>query len=115
MTEKARVPRAEDVIEEVRGRTPTPQERILLLDMWRRSDLSAREFSALVGVSAKTLVIWKRRFDRLGPVGLMDGARGAPCGSRLPEPTQRAILLLKTSHPEWGCERIREVLLRGEG
>jgi transposase InsO family protein len=83
--------------------------------MWRRSDLSAREFGALVGVSAKTLVIWKRRFDRLGPVGLMDGARGAPCGSRLPEPTQRAILLLKASHPEWGCERIREVLLRGEG
>ena len=41
--------------------------------------------------------------------------RGAPRGSRLSEPTQRAILMLKQAHPEWGCERIREVLLRGEG
>jgi hypothetical protein len=27
----------------------------------------------------------------------------------------RAIVLLKQRHPEWGSERIREVLLRGEG
>jgi len=96
-------------------RTLRPHERVLVLDMWLRSGLTARDFSVLVGVSKHTLYAWKKRFDRLGPAGLMDERRGAPQGSRLPEATQRAIVMLKQGHPEWGCERIREVLLRGEG
>ena len=96
-------------------RTLTPQERLLLLDLWQRSGLTARDFGALVGVSRHTLFVWKQRFDRQGPAGLSDQPRGAPRGSRLTEATQRAILMLKAGHPEWGCERIREVLLRGEG
>jgi transposase InsO family protein len=95
-------------------RTVTPQERLLLLDLWQRSGLTAREFGALVGISRHTLFVWKQRFDRHGPAGLADQSRGAPRGSRLTEPTQRAILMLKTAHPEWGCERISEVLMRGE-
>jgi transposase InsO family protein len=31
------------------------------------------------------------------------------------EPVRRAILMLKEDHPEWGCERISEVLLRTQG
>jgi transposase InsO family protein len=96
-------------------RTATPHERLLLLDLWQRSGLTARDFGALVGVSKATLFAWKDRFARGGPAALDDHPRGAPRGSRLSEVTQRAILLLKTAHPEWGCERIREVLLRGEG
>ncbi len=97
------------------SRSLTPQDRVLLLDMWQRSGLAAREFGALVGVSRETLFIWKRKFDRSGPAGLDDRPRGAPPGSRLSEATQRAILMLKEAHPEWGCERLRDVLLRGEG
>jgi len=93
----------------------TPQDRLLLLDMWQRSGLTARDFGALVGITRQSLFEWKKRFDRHGPAGLSDQPRGAPTGSRLTEPTQRAILMLKQAHPEWGCERIREVLLRGEG
>ena len=33
----------------------------------------------------------------------------------MPEPTRRAILLMKQTHPEWGCERIHLMLLRSEG
>ena len=97
------------------GRSLRPEERVLLLDMWQRSGLTARDFGALVGISKQTLFAWKQRFDRHGPAGLADQMRGAPRGSRLSEPTQRAILMVKQAHPEWGCERIREVLLRGEG
>ena len=43
----------------------------------------------------------------------MDQARGARRGSRLPELTKRAILMLKQSHPEWGCQRISDLLVRG--
>ncbi len=96
-------------------RTTTPQERLLLLDLWQRSGLTGQAFGALVGVSKATLFGWKDRFKRGGPAALQDHARGAPTGSRLSEVTQRAIVLVKTTHPEWGCERIREVLLRGEG
>jgi hypothetical protein len=33
----------------------------------------------------------------------MDKPRGAVTGSRLSEPTRRSILMLKESHPDWGC------------
>ena len=39
--------------------------------------------------------------------------RGAKPGSRLPELTQRAILMLKADNPEWGCQRISDALARG--
>lgn len=96
-------------------RSLRPEERVLLLDMWQRSGLTARDFGALVGISRHTIFNWKKRFDRLGPAGLMDAPRGAPSGSRLSDATQRAILMLKQAHPEWGCERLRDVLARGEG
>jgi transposase InsO family protein len=68
-----------------------------------------------VGVSRHTLQVWKRRFEEWGPAGLDDRMRGGPTGSRMPEATRRAILMMKASHPEWGCERLHALLLRSEG
>jgi transposase InsO family protein len=59
------------------------------------------------------LYAWKKKFETQGPAGLMDQSRGRPKGSRLPELTKRAILMLKQANPEWGCERISDMLLRG--
>ena len=91
----------------------TPPQRLLLLDTWRRSGLPAKDFAALVGLSKHTLYKWKQQFEQQGPEGLMDQPRGACRGSRLPELTKRTILMLKQSHPEWGCQRISDMLLRG--
>lgn len=91
----------------------TPEQRLLILDTWQRSGLPASDFATLVGVSKHTLYGWKKRFDEQGPAGLMDLQRGGPKGSRMPELTKRAILLLKQSNPEWGCQRISDMLLRG--
>jgi transposase InsO family protein len=43
----------------------------------------------------------------------MDHPRGASTGSKLPEVTKRTILMLKGAHPDWGCQRISDELLRG--
>jgi transposase InsO family protein len=91
----------------------TPQQRLLLLDIWQKSGLPAGDFAGLVGVSKYTLYAWKKRFDQQGPSGLMDQPRGAPPGSRLPELTQRTIVMLKQAHPDWGCQKISDMLLRG--
>src|SRR5688572_14832542 len=91
----------------------TPQQRLLILDTWQRSGLPAGDFAALAGLSKHTLYAWKKRFDELGPAGLMDEQRGAKAGSRLPELTKRTILMLKEQHPEWGCQRISDLLYRG--
>jgi transposase InsO family protein len=91
----------------------SPQQKLLLLDIWQRSGLPARDFAALVHVSHHTLYAWKKRFEELGPAGLMDQPKGCKKGSRLPELTKRTILMLKTAHPEWGCQRISDMLLRG--
>ena len=45
-------------------------------------------------------------------VRLLLVGRGGPSGSRLPEVTRRAILLMKEANPGWGVERISD-LLRG--
>jgi transposase InsO family protein len=89
------------------------EQKLLLLDTWRRSGLPAGDFAALVGLSKHTLYSWKKRFDTQGPAGLMPQARGSRKGSRLPDLTKRAILMMKESNPEWGCERISDMLLRG--
>jgi transposase InsO family protein len=89
------------------------EQRLLLLDTWRKSGLPAADFADLVGISKHTLYDWKRRFDAEGPAGLLDRPRGSPKGCRLPDLTRRAILLLKQDHPDWGCQRISDMLLRG--
>jgi transposase InsO family protein len=91
----------------------TAEQRLLLLDTWQRSGLPAGDFAALVGMSKHTLYAWKKRFDADGPAGLMDHPRGAPAGSRLPDLTRRSILMLKQANPDWGCQKISDMLLRG--
>ena len=91
----------------------TPEQRLLILDTWQRSGLPAGDFAPLVGVSKHTLYAWKKKFDEQGPAGLMDMQRGGPKGSRMPDLTKRAVLMLKQSNPEWGCQRISDMLVRG--
>src|SRR4029079_2855016 len=71
------------------------------------------DFASLVGVSKHTLYLWKKRFDDLGPAGLLNRQKRGPRGSSLPELTGRTILMLKESNPEWGYQRISDMLLRG--
>jgi transposase InsO family protein len=85
----------------------------MILDCWQRSGLPAKDFATLAGISKHTLYAWKQRFTQQGPAGLLEQQRGAREGSRLPDLTQRTILLLKQAHPDWGCERISQMLLRG--
>ncbi len=91
----------------------TPEQRLLILDTWQRSGLPAGDFAPLVGLSKHTLYSWKKRFEESGPAGLMDQQRGGPKGSRVHELTKRTILMLKQANPEWGCQRISDMLLRG--
>jgi transposase InsO family protein len=99
---------------EVSRRAPlTGAQRLLLLDTWRRSNLPAGDFAALVGISKHTLYKWNQQFAELGPAGLEDQPRRVRQGSQLPDLTQRTILMLKQSHPEWGCQRISDLLVRG--
>lgn len=99
--------------DEAKAQAMTPEQRLLLLDTWQRSGLPAGDFAALVGLSKHTFYGWKKRFDAEGPAGLMDRPRGGPRGSRLPELTKRTILMLKQANPEWGCQRISDMLTRG--
>lgn len=90
-----------------------PQQKLLVLDTWQRSGLPATDFGQMVGIAKQTLNIWKRRFDEFGPEGLMDQPKGGPKGSRMMEITKRTILMIKRANPDYGCERISAMLLRG--
>ena len=95
------------------NRRMTAEQKLLLLDTWAKSGLSANDFSALVGVNRITLYSWKKRFEEMGPAGLTAPPRAG--GSKAPDVTKRTILMLKQAHPEWGCQRISDVLYRGPG
>jgi transposase InsO family protein len=101
--------------EDAEAKRFTPAQRLFVLEAWMKSRLPASEFSPLVGVSTFTLYAWKKRFETRGPAALEDRPKGGPKGSRLPEPTRRAILLIKETHPDWGQDRIQDVLLRSQG
>jgi len=88
------------------------EQRLLILDTWQRSGLPATEFANLVGMSKHALYTWKKKFEEFGPAGLMDQPKGKK-GSRLPGLTKRTILMLKEANPEWGCQRISDMLFRG--
>src|SRR5262249_30543236 len=62
------------------------------------------DFAPLLGVSNPTRYAWQRKCEADGPAGLLDKPRGGPAGSRLPEPTRRAILMLKEANPDWGTD-----------
>ena len=90
-----------------------PEQRLLLLDTWRRSGLPAGDFADMVGLSKQTLYTWKKRFDDHGPAGLMDRPRKGAHTMKLADLTKRTILMLKEANPSWGCQRISDMLLRG--
>jgi transposase InsO family protein len=100
---------------QVEGVALSGEQRLLILDAWTRSGLTAGEFGRIAGVSSHTLYAWRRRFDEFGPAGLDEKRRGAPQGSRVPEATKRAILMMKGQHEEWGCDRIHDMLMRSDG
>jgi transposase InsO family protein len=99
---------------DTKGLSLTGQQRLLILDTWRRSGLPAGDFAELVGVSKHTLYSWTKRFEEDGPAGLMERPRSAG-GCKVSDVTKRSILMLKQDHPDWGCQRISDVLLRGPG
>jgi len=108
------VPKGRHLVKPDEVRLPfSPTERLLLLDTWQRSGLSATDFAPLVGLSKHTLYLWKKRFAEHGPAGLTDQPRGVAKGSKVNEVTKRTILMLKQAHPEWGCQRISDELVRG--
>ena len=88
-------------------------QRLLLLDLWKRSGLTTDDFATVVGRSPHTLGDWRRKLEVGGPEALLDRPRGPRGGSRLPEVTKRTIVLLKEAHPEYGCQRISDLLARG--
>lgn len=94
-------------------RTFAPAERVLALDIWQRSGLAATDIAPILQLSPHTLRSWRKKFDELGPEGLVDAPHGPKKGSRLPEATKRAILMLKESNPEFGTQRISDMLMRG--
>lgn len=98
-----------------RRRQLTPIQRMLVLDVWLRSGLSAGDFSPLVGVSRHTLYAWKRDFKKDGPAGLSDKRRGGRKKKKLTVAAERAVLMLKKLNPDYGGLRISQELFRSQG
>jgi len=72
-------------------------------------------YCATVGLSTKTLSVWKRRYAEEGPKGLESRKRGpkpGPRKSRLPGAMQSAITQTKSRFPDFGLRRVRDFMAR---
>jgi transposase InsO family protein len=96
-------------------KTYTGEEKLLILDVWEKSNLAAADFCTLIHMSPHTLYAWRKKLDDEGPQGLFPMARGPEPGSKVAAATRRAILMLKEANPEYGCQRISDILYRGPG
>jgi len=89
------------------------EQRLLILDVWRRSALPAADFAPLVGLSMGSLYKWRKVFEAEGPAGLLEEPKRTPRESAIPEVTKRSIVMLKEANPDWGAQRISDMLARG--
>ena len=89
------------------------EQRLLILDVWRRSALPAADFAPLVGVSMCSLYKWRKLFEVEGPAALLEPPKRKGRKTAIPEVTRRAIVMLKEANPEWGSQRISDMLARG--
>lgn len=103
------------VVPDIRGASLNSAQKLLILDTWRRSGLPAGDFADLVGMSKNTLYSWKLKFQKEGPAGLDDKSKGTRTKGRIPDIVRRTILMLKDDHPDWGCQRISDMLTRTQG
>jgi hypothetical protein len=73
------MPRGQSVLRKAEPQPPplTAQQRLLVLNTWRRSGLPARDFAPLVGLPRHTLYALKQRFEAPG-AGLADKPNGSP-------------------------------------
>jgi hypothetical protein len=62
----------------------TAEQRLLVLDAWRRSGLPAGDFAPWSAPPRHTLYAWKRKFETDGPAGLADGPRDIPARQQRP-------------------------------
>jgi transposase InsO family protein len=100
---------------EEESRSFTGEAKLLILDVWEKSGLTALDFSTLVDISAHTLYCWRKKMEDEGPEGLFPRVRGPEPGSKVDAATRRAIVMLRKAHPEYGCQRISDILYRGPG
>ena len=111
---KTKTPRGKSVSKKSYATKRLPAEtKVLIVEAFISSRMSATIFGPLVNVSESSLAKWKRSYKKYGAEGFRRKKEGPPKGkSRLPKSTQEAILMIKAEHEEWGCQRIHDMLLR---
>ncbi len=90
-------------------------QRLLLLETYHKSGLPAGDFAAMVGVSRHTLYRWSKMYREDGADAFLRPHHMREENPPLNELTRRTILLIKQSHPDYGCQRISDILKRGPG
>jgi hypothetical protein len=86
-----------------RGQTTTFQTRLEITE-YATTGLNDTQIAAAVGCSVWTVRKWRRRWLKLGRVGLRSqmGRPATGLVSTFPHELQDAILRLRTLHPGWG-------------
>ena len=93
----------------------TPEERRQAIEAFKKSGLTREAFGRTWGVSANSLSIWMRRYEKEGPKGLEPRPRKKPSGGHpraLSPSVKAAIVATKKRHPDFGLRRVRDTLLR---
>jgi transposase InsO family protein/transposase-like protein len=103
-----------------RTRRPyTPEERRQAIEAYEQSGLSLSVFTVMWGVSAKTFLDWRKRYEETGPKGLEPRKRGPRQASgfarRIPATVAAEIVETKKKFPWFGLRKLKDFLFRFRG
>lgn len=96
----------------VHFRGTTPAQRRLLFETWEASG-NVKEACATAHMGRRTFYKWKGRFETGGYAALEQYASRAPHHPpRTGPPVEQQVIALRSTHPDWGKQRIADELAK---
>ncbi len=96
-------------------RSTTPAQRRLLFETWEKTG-NVEEACATAHLGRRTFYNWKGRFEAGGYAAVEQSASRAPHHPRRTvAAVEQQVMALRSTHPDWGKQRIADELAKARG
>ena len=91
----------------------TVDQRLQFLSSYQKEEMSVTDLCHEYGISRPTAYKWIKRYDEVGPEGLLDISRKPHgCSHGTPAEIQNEVLALRKRFPSWGARKLKARLER---
>jgi len=88
-------------------------QRLQFLSSYQKEEMSVTDLCHEYGISRPTAYKWIKRYDEVGPEGLLDLTRKPHgCSHATPAEIENEVLALRKRFPSWGARKLKARLER---